>query len=218
MRASPQEAMRSPSFYPGRPATVEVVESHISWVFLAADRAYKLRKPVVFPFLDYGTAERRRAMCEEEVRLGHRLAPDLYRGVRPLVQTADGWALGAPGEVGAEHVVEMRRFDPESTLDAMVPAGAADQATVRAVARRIAAFHAGAEPAPTGSFDPEAVAATVSENFGTLLPYSPWWASERLPPVTASRSPSSTPAAACWRNGARAASCATATAICAPST
>lgn len=95
---------------------MEVVESHISRVFLAGDRAYKLRKPVVCPFLPYGTADRRRAMCEEEVRLGRRLAPDLYRRVRPLVQTADGWALGAPVEAGAEHVVEMRRFDPGRTL------------------------------------------------------------------------------------------------------
>lgn len=156
-----------------RPDSVELVESHISWVFLACDRAYKLRKPVVFPFLDYGTAERRWAMCEEEVRLGRRLAPDMYRGVRPLVQTADGWALGAAGETGAEHVVEMRRFDPKRTLAALVRDDAADEATIRAVARRIAAFHADAEPAPTGSFDPEAVAAAVSENFGTLLPYAP---------------------------------------------
>ena len=111
MTATPQDAMRAPAFYPDRPSRVEVVESHISWVFLAGDRAYKLRKPVVFPFLDYGTAERRREMCEEEVRLGRRLAPDLYLGVRPLTQAAGGWELGRPGDDGAEHIVEMRRFD-----------------------------------------------------------------------------------------------------------
>jgi aminoglycoside phosphotransferase family enzyme/predicted kinase len=150
-----------------------VVESHISWVFLAGDRAYKLRKPVVFPFLDYGTAERRRAMCEEEVRLGRRLAPDLYLGVRPLTQTAGGWGLGRPGDDGPEYVVEMRRFDAERTLEAAVSSGEADEATVRAVARRIAEFHLAAPQAPEGRFDPEAVAATVSENFSTLLPYAP---------------------------------------------
>ena len=165
--------MRSPGFYPHRPDGVEVVESHISWVFLAGDRAYKLRKPVVFPFLDYGTAERRRAMCDEEVRLGRRLAPDVYRGVRPLVRMKDGWALGAAGEAGAEYVVEMRGFDERQTLAARMRDGTADEAAVRAVARRIAAFHIDAESAPTGSFDPEAVAATVRENFGTLLPYAP---------------------------------------------
>jgi aminoglycoside phosphotransferase family enzyme len=218
MRTSPQDAMRSPAFYPDGPASVEMVESHISWVFLAGDRAYKLRKPVVFPFLDYETAERRRAMCEEEVRLGRRLAPNVYRGVRPLVRTTDGWALGAAGETGAEHVVEMRRFDPTQTLAARLRDDTADEVTIRAVARRIAAFHADAESAPTGSFDPEAVAATVSENFGRCCRTRRCWASAISPPPTASRSPSSTRGVTCWRNGSRAVSCATVTAICAPST
>jgi aminoglycoside phosphotransferase family enzyme/predicted kinase len=164
--------MRSPELYPGHPEAVQVVESHISWVFLAGDRAYKLRKPVVFPFLDYGTAERRSEMCEAEVRLGRRLAPDLYVGVRPLVRSADGWTLGEPGGRGDEHVVEMRRFDESSTLASRLASGDADAAIVRAVARRIAEFHGAAEPAPAGSFDAGAVAATVSENFGTLLPYA----------------------------------------------
>lgn len=164
--------MRSPDLYPGRPEVVEIVESHISWVFLAGDRAYKLRKPVVFPFLDYGTAERRRALCEEEVRLGRRLAPDIYIGVRPLVRSDDGWLLGEPGGRGDEHVVEMRRFDESSTLAARLARGEADAALVRAVARRIAEFHSAAEPAPAGSFDAGAVAATISENFGTLLPFA----------------------------------------------
>jgi aminoglycoside phosphotransferase family enzyme/predicted kinase len=165
--------MRSPDFYPERPEAVEVVESHASWVFLVGERVYKLRKPVVFPFVDYGTVERRRHMCEEEVRLGRRLAPDLYIGVRPLVETPTGWRLGEPDEEGAEHVVESRRFDERRTLAALVREGAANEEMVKAVARRVAAFHAAAEPAPPGSFDPEAVAATVGENFSTLLPYAP---------------------------------------------
>ena len=85
---------------------------------MAGDRAYKLRKPVVFPFLDYGTAERRRAMCEEEGRLGRRLAPDLYLGVRPLTQAAGDWELGRLGDDGAEHIVDMWRFDAKQTLAA----------------------------------------------------------------------------------------------------
>jgi uncharacterized protein len=164
--------MSSPDFYTDDPWSVAVVESHISWVFLVGDRAFKLRKPVVFPFLDYGTPERRRQMCEEEVRLGRRLAPDLYRGVRPLVRSNGGWALGASGDSGEEHVVEMRRFDEACTLAALIGRGEADAALVRSVARHVAAFHRTAELAPPGSFDAGAVAATVSENFGTLLPYA----------------------------------------------
>jgi aminoglycoside phosphotransferase family enzyme/predicted kinase len=172
--------MRAPAFYPDRPSRVELVESHISWVFLAGDRAYKLRKPVVFPFLDYGTAERRHAMCEEEIRLGRRLAPDLYLGVRPLTETADGWELGRSGDDGAEHVVEMRRFDPSKTLAAVLSSDDADEATVRLVARLIAQFHKSAPQAPEGRFDPEAVAATVSENFSTLLPFAPLFGEPEL--------------------------------------
>jgi uncharacterized protein len=164
--------MRSPAFYGHRPERVDVVETHISWVFLAGDRAFKLRKPVVFPFLDYGSSERRRAMCEEEVRLGRRLAPDLYVGVRPLIRTEGSWSLGDLGQTGDEHVVEMRRFDEGRTLEALVARGAAAAADIRSVARHIADFHRTAEEAAPGSFDAGAVAATVSENFGTLLPYA----------------------------------------------
>ena len=91
---------------------VEVRETHISWVFLTGDRAYKLRKAVVFPFLDYGTPERRRHMCEEELRLGERFAPGLYLGLRAVVPDGDGFALADADRPDAlEHVVEMRRFD-----------------------------------------------------------------------------------------------------------
>src|ERR1035441_10253246 len=73
---------------------VDVLETHISYVFLTPERAYKLKKPLVLPFLDYGTPQRRREMCREEVRLNRRLAPDLYLGVRAVVATPDGLALG----------------------------------------------------------------------------------------------------------------------------
>src|SRR5579862_5979142 len=86
-------ALARPESYPHRPAAVEVRETHISWVFLAGERAYKLKKPLVLDFLDYGTAERRRGMCREEVRLGRRLAPDIYLGVRGVAWTGDGVEL-----------------------------------------------------------------------------------------------------------------------------
>jgi hypothetical protein len=95
MRMSPQEAMRSPAFYPDRPDNVEVVETHISWVFLAGDRAYKLRKPVVFPFLDYGTAERRDRCLRQrlEPRRPH-LAADVVEPVEHEPRVDVGGHLG----------------------------------------------------------------------------------------------------------------------------
>jgi uncharacterized protein len=72
-----REALAGPEFCPERPGRVDVRETHVWRVFLAGDRAYKLKKPLVLPFLDYGTPGRRREMCREEVRLNRRLADDL---------------------------------------------------------------------------------------------------------------------------------------------
>ena len=68
----------------------ELRETHISWVVLTGDRAYKIKKPVTFPFLDYGSLDRRREFCEEEVRLNRRFAPDIYLGVVAIVPHGDG--------------------------------------------------------------------------------------------------------------------------------
>jgi aminoglycoside phosphotransferase family enzyme/predicted kinase len=166
-------AMADPRFYPHRPQEVTVCETHISWVFLAGELAFKLRKAVVFPFLDYGTAARRRHMCEEEIRLGSRLAPALYLGLKAVVPREGGFALSDPEDPSAlEHVVAMRRFHEERTLAARLEEGRANEQEVRDVARHIAAFHSAADPAPPGSFGPPQVASTVSENFTTLLAFA----------------------------------------------
>jgi len=121
-------------------------ETHVSRVFLVGDRAYKLKKPVVFPFLDAGTPTRRRDLCREEVRLNRRLAPDLYLGVRAIVRTSRGFELAAEDDAdGVDFLVEMRRYDEHSTLAARLSRGELDRADVIAVARVLAAFHAGAE-------------------------------------------------------------------------
>ena len=116
MEGPPAHALRAelarPGFFPGDPGPATVRETHGSWVFLTRDRAYKLKKPIVLPYLDYGTAERRHAMCREEVRLNRRLAPEVYLGVRAIAATGDGYALAAEDDPRAvDHVVEMRRFE-----------------------------------------------------------------------------------------------------------
>ncbi len=110
-------ALVRPEFYPDRPDRVDVRETLVSWVFLEGDRAYKLKKPVVLPFLDYRTLQQRREMCGEEVRLNRCLAPDVYLGVRAVAASADGLALVAEDDPRAvDYVVEMRRFDEQRTL------------------------------------------------------------------------------------------------------
>lgn len=125
----------------------ELVETHTSRVFLTADRAYKVKKPVRFPFLDYGTLAKRERLCREEVRLNRRLAPSLYLGVRSLVPAPGGrMELAGPGAAGAaEYAVEMRRIPPGATLAERVAARTATRQDVAAVAGTLARFHRAAE-------------------------------------------------------------------------
>jgi len=111
------EALSRPESYPRRPPDVAVHETHISWVFIAGDRVYKLKKPIVLDFLDYGTPERRRRMCQEEVRLNRRLAPEVYLGVRGVAPIGDGVELTDEEDPRAvDYVVEMRRYDEDKTV------------------------------------------------------------------------------------------------------
>jgi uncharacterized protein len=158
-----------PAAYPHGPASVVLRETHISWVVLAGELAFKLKKPVRLPFLDYGSLERRREFCHEEVRLNSRLAPEVYRGVRAIVPSGDDVRIAPEETPGAiEYAVEMRRYDEESTLDRRLKAGTAGEGDVLAVGRRLAGFHADA-PVPE---QPEravvALEAMLEENFATL--------------------------------------------------
>jgi uncharacterized protein len=138
-----------PDAYPHQPATVEVRETHISWVFLAGERAYKLKKPLILDFLDYGTPARRREMCREEVRLNRRLAPDVYLGVRGVALTAAGVELTAEEDPQAlDYLVEMRRYDERRTLAALLDRGELEPRHVKAAGATLARFHAQARPAP----------------------------------------------------------------------
>jgi aminoglycoside phosphotransferase family enzyme/predicted kinase len=122
---------------------VEVYETHISWVFVVGERAYKVKKPVRLPFVDYSTLERRLHFCKEEVRLNRRLAPDVYLGVAPV--TSDGRIRGAGSTV--EHAVEMVRLPHHRMLDVLLERGEVGPADVERIADRLASFHARAERA-----------------------------------------------------------------------
>ncbi len=142
-------AMTRPDFYPERPAAVELRQTHISYVLLAGEFVYKVKKPVRFPFLDASTLARRHDLCREEVRLNRRLAPSVYLEVTPLVRSGPGYALGRPGAAAqaGEFAVKMRRLDERRMLDRLIREGTADAGTLRAVAARVAAFHGAASRA-----------------------------------------------------------------------
>ena len=110
-------------------ATVERIDTHSAIVFLAGERAYKLKRAVRFDYLDFSTSERRRAMCDAEVRLNRRTAPDIYRGVVPITREPGGaLALGGSGPP-IDWVVEMNRFPQEALFDRLAAAGAAGSRT-----------------------------------------------------------------------------------------
>ncbi|HEU0031889.1 MAG TPA: hypothetical protein VFQ53_14755 [Kofleriaceae bacterium] len=131
---------------------VETVETHMSWVFLTADAAYKLKKPIRLPFLDFSTVELRRQSCEQELRLGRRLAPDVYRAVVALVETSSGLAIARAGEPAPSTVVDwlvaMRRLPTERMLPQMLARGMASGAHADAVAELLAAFYRRTSRAP----------------------------------------------------------------------
>ena len=104
-------------------AAVKRIDTHAASVFLAGDRALKVKRAVRFPFLDYSTLEQRKRACEAEVEINRPFAPDIYRRVLPIARAADGaLALDGPGPP-VEWAVEMRRFDENATLDRLAEAG-----------------------------------------------------------------------------------------------
>jgi aminoglycoside phosphotransferase family enzyme/predicted kinase len=148
-------ALSRPEAYP-HPAAVEVRQTHISVVFLAGARAYKVKKPVALGFLDFTTLARRRHFCDEEVRLNRRLAPSVYRGVVPVTRAGDGLRIGGEGEA-VEWAVEMERLPDAAQLEQHVIRGTADAGLLAELGRRLASFHAGADAGPRvaagGRFD-----------------------------------------------------------------
>jgi uncharacterized protein len=120
---------------------VEIVTTHASLVFLAGDRAFKLKRAVRYPYLDFSTPERRLDACRTELELNRRTAPSLYLGVRTITRDTDGrLAFDGRGSL-VDAVVEMRRFGQEHLFDAMAQKGALTPLLLTELARRTAAFH-----------------------------------------------------------------------------
>jgi len=161
-------AMLESAFYPGRPAEVRLEQTHISYVFLAGNEVYKVKKPVRFSFLDFSTLERRRHFCREEVRLNRRLAPRIYLGVVSICREGNGFRLGAEDDPAAvEYAVQMRRLPSERTMDRMLDRGEVDVGMIHEVAETLAGFHrrARADEEVTANGDPAAVEKIICDNF-----------------------------------------------------
>lgn len=167
-------AMRDPRAYPWPVTSVDLVETHISWVFLVGDRVVKLKRPVRYAFVDYSTLEKRRQACEDEVRLNRRLAPDVYLGVIPIVRDGEGFRAGAgdDGDV-VEWATLMRRLDSDDMLDAHLQRGAEPRNLATRLAARLVPFHL--EEIPECPGDPDTVIEgtldVVADNLKELQPF-----------------------------------------------
>lgn len=166
------EALLSPAAYPERVEHVELRQTHISYVFIADDLVYKLKKPFDFGFLDYTTLEKRKHFCEEEVRLNRRLCEDTYLGVVPVVSSGGEVTVGGDGEI-LDYAVQMRRLPEERMMSHLLERDAIVPAMLSALAERIASFHMSSERNPEiDSFGGrETAALNWRENFEQTEPY-----------------------------------------------
>ena len=161
-----------PAAYPHPVESVEMIETHISWVLLTGEYVYKLKKPVDLGFVDFTTLTLRKHFCEEEVRLNRRLAPDLYTGVVPICGSRKAPTVGGDGPV-FDYAVKMRQFDRSQSLDHLLDQNRADPEELADIARRLGRFHLGlpacSDSQPYGG--PDIVAAAVRQNFAQIEPF-----------------------------------------------
>jgi aminoglycoside phosphotransferase family enzyme/predicted kinase len=163
--------------YPEAAARIDLAETHISWVFMAGECVYKVKKPVDLGFLDFRSIEQRRAACEAEVRLNARLAPDVYLGVVPVRRTSMGLhTLRGEGDL-VDWAVRMARLADDRRADNLVGQGGLNREDIDRIAQHLAGFHAAARTdAEIGRFGTtDAIEKSVRENFvqtrGDVLEY-----------------------------------------------
>ena len=165
------KALQNPELYDHPVREFQVLETHISWVILTGDYAYKIKKPMDFGFLDFSTLDRRKHFCGEELRLNKRLADSLYLDVLPITGSAETPALGGSGEA-FEYAIRMRQFGQDGLFDKQQERGALDPEQLTSLARQVAAFHETLPPVaidkPLGT--PDAVFAGMQENFDQIRP------------------------------------------------
>ncbi len=164
-------ALCDPRAYPHPVTAVRLVETHISFVLLTGQYAYKLKKPLALGFLDFSTLAARRFFCGEELRLNGRLAPRLYLDVVAITGEPDRPQLGGTGPV-LDYAVRMVEFPQSALLDTMLARGALTPPLVDALAEAVARFHGAIERAPIDSpfGDPAQVHAPMRQNFEQLAP------------------------------------------------
>ncbi len=160
--------LMNPASLPDATEHVSLVQTHISFVFVADDFVYKVKKPVDFGFLNFTTLEKRKHFCFQEVKLNQRLAEDIYMGVLPITYDDRGYRVGE-GEGGkvVEYAVKMKKIPQDSLMKSLFNRGELRKEHLREIAHVLAAFHLSAERSPEidGFGKPEAFRVNTDENF-----------------------------------------------------
>ncbi|HGM5583186.1 TPA: AAA family ATPase [Pseudomonas putida] len=165
-------ALQNPALYPHAVEGFQLIETHISWVLLTGEYAYKIKKPMNFGFLDFTGLDQRRHFCNEELRLNQRLTEGLYLEVLPITGSAEAPQLGGEGEP-IEYALKMRQFPQDQMLSTLQANGELNAGHIDQMARQIAEFHLQAPKVavdhPLGT--PDAVMAPVEQNFEQIRPF-----------------------------------------------
>src|SRR5579864_287248 len=144
--------LSDPAAYPHQPLRVDTRETHFAWVFLAGERAYKMKKPSHLRGADWRTIEGRELACREELRLNRRLSAPTYLAVEPLVKATSGFRIGGGGRA-VDWLLVMRRLDERRMLDSVLDAGTLASADLDAVLGFLVDFYKSRDPLP---FTPDA--------------------------------------------------------------
>ncbi len=166
------EALLRPETYARQPQNVELVQTQQSFIFIAGDLVYKVKKPVDLGYLDYTTLEKRRFFCQQELELNRRLCPEAYLEVVPIVSRQDGIYVGGKGEV-IEYAVKMKFLPADRMMDKLLPRNLVTDDMVARVAEKLAAFHSQARTSGDigGYGRPEVIKVNTDENFDQTHKY-----------------------------------------------
>lgn len=129
-----------PSAYPHPAEKIRLIQTHISFVFLAGKFVYKIKKPVKFSFLDFSTPAKRKFYCKEEAKLNNRLSKGLYLGVVPITKSAGGFKIGGKGKA-VEFAVKMKQLPEDKKMDFLLRRNRVSEKQIREIAQIIAEFH-----------------------------------------------------------------------------
>jgi hypothetical protein len=171
-RKTINQVLLNPQAYPHKPQKIELVQTQMSFIFLAGDFAYKVKKEVNLGYLDYTTLEKRHFFCHQELELNRRLCPGAYLAVVPIVEEKGGLRIEGRGKA-IEYAVKMKRLPQERMMDVLLPQGQVTPEMIARVAEKLVSFHQKAETnqeiAAFGKLD--VIRQNTDENFAQTEKY-----------------------------------------------